>query len=86
MLSIFSVFSVLKPLTLLFRPQNLNTEDTEKSESTAIPAHREVLYIDKQNSLVRSGLRMMRIRRMKLNGAERARMRNVFAGNPMIEP
>lgn len=39
-----------------------------------------------RNFLIRSGLRMVGIGRMKLRMAERARMPNAIAGSPVIEP
>jgi len=67
--------------------KSFNTEDTEKNEDTenfCQSAKTEIIRAGQRNFLFLSGLRIMRIGRMKLNVGERARMRNIFAVTLMM--
>jgi hypothetical protein len=83
--SYFSVYSVLRFFGGKTKVKSFNTEDTEKSEGTEKSSLHWVIRTGEQNFLVRSGLSIVGIGRMKLNAVARARMRNIFTGKGLIE-
>jgi hypothetical protein len=64
----------------------LTQRTRRKTRARRNPAHTELLRTREHNFLARAGLRIAVIGRMKLNMGIRARMRDNFAGNLVVDP